>query len=127
MKRIIAIVALLSLLITVNAVMAKSGDDKLRLRNDDSVEVENHKSKKLSKSQKIIFLYTDNIVASTTVYALTKNRHVWSIGSGSWTDLNRTLPTSTPAIKQWQPSAFLDARGDTWRWSGSAWVNISHP
>ncbi len=140
MKRTIAVLAILSMLITVNTVVAKSNDAKnankdgalgisntLQLKHNESAEVEHNKSAKLTAAHKITFIYTSDTAATTTLYALTKDRHVWSISNGSWTDMNRTLPTTTPAIKQWQPSAFLDARGDAWRWSGSLWVNISHP
>ncbi|MFH0873928.1 MAG: hypothetical protein V1846_03805 [Candidatus Komeilibacteria bacterium] len=138
MKRTIAVLAILSLLITVNTVAAKSSENKNTKSNglpglisalmaQNSTSTLTHKKEVLRPAGKATFIYSDSTVATTTVYALTKDRHVWSISSGSWTDMNRTLPTTTPALKQWQPSVFLDARGDVWRWSGSAWVNINHP
>ncbi|MEK7583910.1 MAG: hypothetical protein AAB490_01585 [Patescibacteria group bacterium] len=61
------------------------------------------------------------------LYALTTNGIVWERGTSTWNDLNRTVPTSTSHIVQWEITGFLNELGDIWNWDGAAWNNVSHP
>ncbi|OGY91581.1 MAG: hypothetical protein A3B31_00210 [Candidatus Komeilibacteria bacterium RIFCSPLOWO2_01_FULL_53_11] len=61
------------------------------------------------------------------LYALTTNGIVWERSTSTWNDLNRTVPTSTSHIVQWEITGFLDELGDIWNWDGAAWTNVSHP
>lgn len=136
MKKYIVVIASLAIVLSVTNVFAKSDSKNeksnsrsavaatVSLQHKDSIELENHKSPKATN--KVVAIYSESTASSTT-YALTRDRHVWSTTGGVWTDINRTLPTSTPAIKQWQVNVFLDASGNVWRWTGSTWVSVSHP
>ncbi len=136
MKKYIVVIASLAIVLSVTNVFAKSDSKNeksntkstvaatVSMQNKESFEFEKHKSPKATN--KVVAIYSETTASSTT-YALTRDRHVWSTTGGVWTDINRTLPTSTPSIKQWQPNAFLDAAGNVWRWTGSAWVSVLHP
>ena len=136
MKKYIVVIAALAIVLSVTNVFAKTDSKNEKSNNKSAVatfvsmqhkdSLEFEKSKSTKKNNKVIAIYTESTASSTT-YALTRDRHVWTTTGGLWTDINRTLPTSTPSIKQWQPNAFLDASGNVWRWTGSAWVSVLHP